>query len=150
MSNADWGTAKKPNDHCWRLIRELEKRENAKVIYGLRPGEVCTKSSGETKITVCQRMAKALWPNCTDLVRAGQQVKTKCESLAKVYREKSKGIKETGGGLEGHEQGTEVLMEFYVPAHGPDHDTPEKYTDLWSMFTCLFYAYITSDCTLNS
>lgn len=60
--------------------------------------------------------------------------------MAKVYREKSKGIKVTGDGLEGHEQGAEVLREFYVLAHGPDYDTPEKCTDMWSTFIFSLYA----------
>lgn len=39
-ANMNYGTTSKPNDLLWSLIAELEKRKNAKVLFGMKPGEV--------------------------------------------------------------------------------------------------------------
>ncbi|KAF8872044.1 hypothetical protein BD779DRAFT_1401922, partial [Infundibulicybe gibba] len=83
----------------YRLIDEMEKTENRKVLFGAGEGE---NTSGETKTKVLQRMAKAVWPDFYKINEGitTRRVKSKVESLKRDYRAQVKKLHQTGGGID--------------------------------------------------
>ncbi|KAH9911086.1 uncharacterized protein B0H18DRAFT_1129122 [Fomitopsis serialis] len=138
---ASWGTNKNPNPLCWRLIEQLERKENRKVLIGRKKGE---KSTGDTKVAVSNAIARVLWPNQAekDIPEWGKKVLNKINALKGLYAKKVKAIKVTGGGLSDNESGDghgdsddedspEQRLRCYIAADGPDESTPEKYKNIW-------------------
>ncbi|KAI6138465.1 hypothetical protein BKA82DRAFT_25234 [Pisolithus tinctorius] len=98
------------------------------------PGMVLEKKqrkTGDYKVAVYQAIAQALIPEVANVIwhTAGDHIK-KIEWLKDCYVKLAAKLKQTGGEVkDGEDPDTEenpdVFMEFYIPAKGPDENTPE-------------------------
>ncbi|KAF8158491.1 hypothetical protein B0H34DRAFT_656928, partial [Crassisporium funariophilum] len=126
------------NDHelTWKLLGEMGKVENFKVLFG--KAEVDENTSGESKIAVCKRIGTVVLPQLAaeHPTVVGERIRGKINDLQKQYIKHAKRLRQTGGGLEGESQtqsqgdGNQYL-DFYVPPDGPDHDTHPTAKNLW-------------------
>ncbi|KAJ3728236.1 hypothetical protein C8R42DRAFT_706743 [Lentinula raphanica] len=115
-------TTKWSEPETWSLITQIKLSENFKVLYGQASNE---NSSGDTKHTVHQRIAAALWNGTgegVDMGKLASRVKNRISWLEKTFKEKVKLLKKTGEGVE----------EWYqILPSGPDHDTEPRAVSIW-------------------
>ncbi|KAF8156110.1 hypothetical protein B0H34DRAFT_752270 [Crassisporium funariophilum] len=124
----------------WSLLAEINKAENYCVLYGKK--ESSENTSGETKVTVYNRIAEAILPDmyALDPRTVGKHVKSKLESLKKLYQNKAKRLLQTGEGVNNKDgsQGSEETLPFYIMGDGPCVETPPHAVNIWSMSLYLF------------
>jgi len=115
------------------------------VLFGKK--EKNENTSGDRKTTVYKRIAQVLLPEhfAIDPSKSGDRVKSKIEYLRKQYIQHAKKLQCTGGGI-GHEsddetsvdEGTDVIMDFYIPPDGPDNLTTPEVRNLWEQIEAKF------------
>ncbi|KAI5777174.1 hypothetical protein EDC01DRAFT_636106 [Geopyxis carbonaria] len=96
----------------WKLLGVLEDHDNYRRAVWPRPGD---RSTGETKISWCERVARTMLEDNTeyaDLVEKelrfyGNSVKGKLRKLQVLYKQKKEEMGETGAGLGGADEITE-------------------------------------------
>ncbi|KIK00664.1 hypothetical protein K443DRAFT_132596 [Laccaria amethystina LaAM-08-1] len=101
----------------WALLAEIKKNENYRILY--RKKDVTENTSGETKVTVYARIAKAVLPELFALNPniVHNRIKSKLESLKNVYKRHAKQLRRTGEGVQENEegaQGGEETLSFYI------------------------------------
>ena len=64
-------------------------------------------------------------------------------SLRKQYIKHAKALQQTGGGISqdsdnkgSADEGTNIVMDFYIPPNGPDNLTTPKAGNLWGKVLC--------------
>ncbi|KAI6139526.1 hypothetical protein BKA82DRAFT_4364662 [Pisolithus tinctorius] len=114
----------------WQLVSEIEKPANLKVLFGIKENSNDRKT-GDYKVAVYQAIAQALIPEVANVFwhTAGDHIK-KIEWLKDCYVKLAAKLKQTGGEVkDGEDPDTEenpdVSMDLYIPAKGPDENTPE-------------------------
>ncbi|KAI6141289.1 hypothetical protein BKA82DRAFT_28690 [Pisolithus tinctorius] len=102
---------------------------NLKVLFGIKENSNDRKT-GDYKVAVYQAIAQTPIPEVANVFwyTAGDHIK-KIE-LKDCYVKLAAKLKQTGGEVkDGEDPDTEenpdVFMEFYIPAKGPDGNTPE-------------------------
>ncbi|KAM6495078.1 hypothetical protein JOM56_009701, partial [Amanita muscaria] len=109
------------NNHAlvWSLIGLVEETENRKVLVGKGKSE---NSSGESKSKVFKRIAKKLIPQFS---KGDKRIKSKWDSLRKLYQDQAKLLLQTGGGMDPNDESkeTDKLPCYRVPVSGPDATT---------------------------
>ncbi|KAI6155997.1 hypothetical protein BKA82DRAFT_4011369 [Pisolithus tinctorius] len=114
----------------WQLVSEIEKPANLKVLFGIKENSNDRKT-GDYKVGVYQAIAQAFIPEVANVFwhTAGDHIK-KIKWLKDCYVKLAAKLKQTGGEVkDGEDPDTEenpdVFMDFYIPAKGPDENTPE-------------------------
>ncbi|KAF8988002.1 hypothetical protein BDQ17DRAFT_1222407, partial [Cyathus striatus] len=110
----------------WDLLTELEKPANHPYFFG--KVNKTDNTPKDTKSKVIKRVAQAILPKEYDLNpnTISNRVKVKVDSLFSTYKTHEKHLWCTGEGVGDQENappGTTTL-QFYVPAQGPDENTP--------------------------
>ncbi|KAG1904297.1 uncharacterized protein F5891DRAFT_1275873 [Suillus fuscotomentosus] len=129
-------------DVIWQLLTQIELSENRVVLLGKRKkGE---RTSGDSKVTVYQRMGAAIFPQLHSLnaVAVGERVKRKYEHLTKKYKELARRLRTTGEGIQADTDGNlsdgdNKYFECYVPASGPNETTTSRAQSIWGMYLTL-------------
>ncbi|KAF5337747.1 hypothetical protein D9758_016033 [Tetrapyrgos nigripes] len=103
-------------EDTWRLITEIRKKSNFKVLFGPEVGE---NTSGDSKAIVLKGIGEVLFPEAyqTNQKRAGDRVKHRIDYLRKNFKECARRLKKTGEGVQGL---------YQIAPDGPDHDTDRR------------------------
>ncbi|KAJ6779215.1 hypothetical protein DFH09DRAFT_1369675 [Mycena vulgaris] len=124
----------------WKLLAEVEKKENCLVILG--KNDSSENSSGMTKAAVFKAIGRIIFPNecAIDADDIASRVKSKYENVYGAYKQHVKRLRDTGGGLGGNDSddSDESLHEYmacYIPIGGPDETTTEGAKNLWDKIT---------------
>ncbi|KAG1744902.1 uncharacterized protein EDB91DRAFT_1080442 [Suillus paluster] len=115
------------DDLVWQLLVQIELSENRVMLLGKwKKGE---NTSGDSKVTVYQRMAAAVFLqlHSQNAVAMGDRVKRKYEYLTK----KIQGIQSDANGNVSDNE----FFKYYVPADGPDATTTPKAQCIWAITT---------------
>ncbi|KAG2065332.1 hypothetical protein BDR04DRAFT_1033086 [Suillus decipiens] len=121
----------------WQLLAQIELSENRVVLLGKRKkGE---NTSGDSKVTVYQRMAASVFPQlhsqnacCASLI-IFYLTSPSC-SLTKKYKVHAQRLRTTGEGVQSDVNGNISNNEFfecYVPADGPNTTTTPRAQCIW-------------------
>ncbi|KAF8597988.1 hypothetical protein BDV93DRAFT_561770 [Ceratobasidium sp. AG-I] len=130
-----------PKPKIEELISEASNIQNVRTLLGKQePGE---NTSGDTKVKVYGRIAATLFPAeySANPKLWKRRVQHKWEHLCNAYRTAAKRLRRTGEGVKGDSQiedsdttGSginEVELQHYIPATGPDHNTPDVARNIW-------------------
>ncbi|KAG1724314.1 uncharacterized protein EDB91DRAFT_1087499 [Suillus paluster] len=125
------------DDLVWQLLAQIELSENRVVLLGKR--KKGKNTSGDSKVTVYQRMAAAVFPqlHSQNAVAMGDRVKRKYEYLMKKYKVHARHLQTTGEGIQSDANGNvsdNKFFECYVPADGPDTTTTPKAQCIWGSY----------------
>ncbi|KAL1744855.1 hypothetical protein HDZ31DRAFT_73939 [Schizophyllum fasciatum] len=122
----------------WNLLTEIESPENFRVLFGKKTG-----STGENKVDAHRRIAQALFTQYLHLPQAtkvlSHRVGVQITSLVKKYKEQSKKLRVTGGGLRDEEDQDDLAggiqnryLKFYITGEGPGEDADINAKNLWA------------------
>ncbi|KAG6878044.1 hypothetical protein C0992_008712 [Termitomyces sp. T32_za158] len=125
----------------------MEAVNNYKVLFGKK--DKTENTSGETKVTVYKHIGQKILPELFDLDAGtvADRIKSKIESLTKMYRKQHSKIYQTGGGIqserdenqpESQSNSQETILDYYIPSTGPDEMTPIKIKNLWKQIEAEF------------
>ncbi|KAG8795033.1 hypothetical protein FRC12_018842 [Ceratobasidium sp. 428] len=105
-----------------------------------KPSDTGAKSTGMNKITAQTEIAREVIPAvwAKDALDAGRKVGNQIIALKKLHRTLHAELYKTGSGLGGDQENealTEVELEHYVGANGPDGNTAKHISNLWEEIT---------------
>ncbi|KAL0563711.1 hypothetical protein V5O48_018354 [Marasmius crinis-equi] len=122
------------NEKTWLLIDHMERTENFKVLFGTKAGE---NSSGESKNSVYQRIAQAVWLEycAEDFKGTWSRVAGKISTLHTEYKKEAKRLRVTGNGVQSvvadEVDPQDTQLAWYIPSGGPNEETPVEARNIW-------------------
>ncbi|KAG1875252.1 hypothetical protein C8R48DRAFT_592426 [Suillus tomentosus] len=120
------------SDLVWKLIAEVEKPVNLKVLFGIKEDKDPKK--GDRKISAYKTIAETILPNLYALDPRTAMERTLFR-LRVTYVKHAAALKWTGEGLQDGEnppdENSDVVLDFYIPPSGPDHDMLMEAKHLW-------------------
>ncbi|EDR05479.1 uncharacterized protein LACBIDRAFT_329790 [Laccaria bicolor S238N-H82] len=122
------------NALIWKLLNEIEKKQNCSVLYGSK------KVLEDSKIKVYKRISEAILPEwyALDPDAIGNRMKNKAEDLYARYKKEIKRLQQTGGGLGGNDDSPDdpddvnEYLTCYIPNTGPDITTTQEALNVWA------------------
>ncbi|KDQ17749.1 hypothetical protein BOTBODRAFT_646914 [Botryobasidium botryosum FD-172 SS1] len=129
------------SEKVYLFLGELEKPEHYKLFFGKKDKNEASlpyNTSGVSKTGAFKTLAQAVWPEyyAINPTILGARMKNKFDSLTSKYKEKAQLLRQTGGGIDPAEQSTQGTENdspnsYYIPAAGPQDDTPQEAKNLW-------------------